>query len=287
MNHCWACGTPCYSRPPAYCSRACLNLVRILVDATQITPDEYQRLAGRTECDQHRSLERMAPYSGPQDLIPIRVNHSVVGLAGEVGELASLVQKWIYYGKRFGETEPEHWEALRHQFALEFGDALWYIAEGLNALDLSMSAVMKQNIAKLKVRYPDKYTDWHAADENRDRGKEEVMTLANVRSVAPGEDISAYPPPVVLQHVRTGDAVARATELLETPYSELPPLAREYRDKNCSELGVCLEVIMTSFAAYAQAVEGLPCGDDLYKIRPQDAEWFAKHSPSDSEGGVD
>lgn len=133
--------------------------------------NEYQKLASRTECDQMASRRRM--HNGRQvqanepDTTPIRLNHSVIGLAGEVGELASLIQKWIYYGKQY---DPEE---LKKQFMLEFGDALWYIAEGLNALGLDMNDVMEANIAKLQTRYPEKYTDHHAQEENRNRVEEE------------------------------------------------------------------------------------------------------------------
>lgn len=107
-----------------------------------------------------------------QDLTAIRVNHSLIGLAGELGELASLLQKKIYYGKEFNQEE------LKQKFKDEYGDVLWYIAEGLNALGIDMTDCMESNIRKLKVRYPEKYTDFNAADENRDRTKE-AQALTN------------------------------------------------------------------------------------------------------------
>lgn len=145
--------------------------------------NEYQKLAARTECQQSKSVQRMAtPLAGMVEdaalavldqtsndsysLTPIRVNHAVIGLAGEVGEIASLVQKWIYYGKSFKGNE------LKAALMEETGDVLWYVALMLNALGLNMEAVMKANIAKLRVRYPDKYTDVLAAEESRDRKKE-------------------------------------------------------------------------------------------------------------------
>lgn len=135
-----------------------------------MTPNQYQELAARTECDQTRSLGRMAnlTFSSTKDstktqLTAIRLNHSLIGIVGEAGEIAAELQRWIYYGK--SELELTH-------LAEEYGDLLWYIAEGLNAVGLSMETVMTLNIAKLKARYPEKYTDYHAAEGNRDRAKE-------------------------------------------------------------------------------------------------------------------
>lgn len=146
-----------------------------------MNPSEYQKLAERTECNQNRALARMQVMD---TLLPnpstttIRLNHSIVGLAGEVGELASLLQKLIYYGKWDGAGKEE----LVQKLADEFGDCLWYIAEGLNALGLDMGVVMKANIAKLKVRYPHSYTDYHTDDENRNREAEENAVISEISS---------------------------------------------------------------------------------------------------------
>ena len=72
------------------------------------------------------------------------------------------------------------------------------------------------------------------------------------------------------------DAVDRAQELLSVPMSQLPPLALEFVKKLCSEAGGCIEVFLTAYAVYAQCVEGLPCADDLYQVRPEHREWFSE-----------
>lgn len=87
---------------------------------------------------------------------PVRINHAVIGLMGEVGELASALEKWIYYGKLLDVANIKE----------ELGDCLWYIAQLCNATGLSLQDIMTSNIAKLKVRYPEKYTDQNA--ETRD-----------------------------------------------------------------------------------------------------------------------
>lgn len=142
-----------------------------------MNPNEYQRLAVRTECDQEKSMERMCPGEVGEDTTtdPIRLNHAVLGLAGEVGELASAVEKWIYYGQGLDATNVLE----------EIGDCLWYLAQACNVLEADMGDVMQSNIDKLRKRYPDKYTNEHAAEKNRDRVAErEVLDELN-RKVEP------------------------------------------------------------------------------------------------------
>jgi NTP pyrophosphatase (non-canonical NTP hydrolase) len=87
-------------------------------------------------------------------------------LQGELGELASLVQKWLWYGKAMTLGD------VRQKIKDEAGDVLWYLAELLSAFGLTLEEVMVANVAKLAVRYPDKYTDHHAEESNRDRAAE-------------------------------------------------------------------------------------------------------------------
>lgn len=126
---------------------------------SNMDPDEYQKMAERTECDQQASLGRMLTHH-PQS---IRVNHAIIGLAGEVGELASLLQKWIYYGQDLKV------EGMKE----EIGDCLWYLAELCNAMGFSLGKIMQANIQKLKIRYPDKYSDTQALQ--RDTCKEQQL----------------------------------------------------------------------------------------------------------------
>ncbi len=126
-----------------------------------MTPNEYQQLALRTRCPQPTALAQLV--TAP-DMVPLL--HSVIGLTGEAGELASAIQKWMYYGKPLDETNVVE----------EFGDALWYIAEGLEAIGWNMEDVMKLNIQKLQKRYPEKFTEELAAEENRNlQAEREVL----------------------------------------------------------------------------------------------------------------
>ncbi len=126
-----------------------------------MNPNEYQKLAQRTECDQEKSRINYLTWQ-PDRLLPIRLNHAVIGMTGEVGELASTMQKWLHYGQPLDKVNVEE----------ELGDLLWYVALACNALGVSMESVMEKNIAKLKKRYPDKYTEELAREENRNRESE-------------------------------------------------------------------------------------------------------------------
>lgn len=145
-------------------------------DEPKMDFNEYQRLASRTECDQRKALVRM--WAGARQLPPdgmeeavnsatdeqlrnIRLNHSVAGMVAEVGEASTLLQKVVYHGKPFDE-------GMRTKLIEEYGDILWYLAEGVSVLGLNLEDVASANVAKLARRYPERYSDWHADRDNRD-----------------------------------------------------------------------------------------------------------------------
>lgn len=81
--------------------------------------------------------------------------HALLGLSGEVGELVDPVKKSMFYGK------PLDVENIKE----EAGDILWYIAGPLcSALGCTLEDLARANVAKLRKRYPEKYTDQAAID---------------------------------------------------------------------------------------------------------------------------
>lgn len=71
-------------------------------------------------------------------------------------------------------------------------------------------------------------------------------------------------------------SVERGIELLHIPMKDVPLSARQYAQQICHDLGGCIEVILTAYAAYAECVEGLSCDDEAYKASPTAIQWFAE-----------
>jgi NTP pyrophosphatase (non-canonical NTP hydrolase) len=151
-----------------------------------MNPNVYQAAAARTEADPCRSASRMESML-PVDpncpdslhLMPVRVNHAVVGLVGEVGELAQLLERWVYFGQSLPIPDVEE----------EVGDCLWYLALLCTAVGVPMERAMEGNLAKLRARFPYKFTEEAAA--NRDptaerKASDEAMERAKA------EWVSAY-----------------------------------------------------------------------------------------------
>lgn len=92
------------------------------------------------------------------DTMVARLIHATLGMASEVGELADALKKHIFYGQALDEI---------NMFE-ENGDLSWYQALGLAAIKRSMSECLERNIAKLKVRFGDKFDVSRALDRNLD-----------------------------------------------------------------------------------------------------------------------
>lgn len=86
--------------------------------------------------------------------------HYSTGIVTEAAEIADVYKKHIAYGTDIDEYNVKE----------EIGDALWYIARFLELKNWTFAEVMALNTAKLKARYPEKFTKEDA--ENRDLKKE-------------------------------------------------------------------------------------------------------------------
>jgi NTP pyrophosphatase (non-canonical NTP hydrolase) len=94
--------------------------------------------------------------SRTQDPITIQLLHACMGLSTEVGELTDNLKKYIFYGSKLNSVNAVE----------ELGDIMWYIALACRSLDTNFETICEKNINKLKIRYPEKFTE-HAA-LNRD-----------------------------------------------------------------------------------------------------------------------
>ena len=96
-----------------------------------MTGNEYQRLAMTT----------LNPALSQQDVL---IN-AVMGLCGESGEAIDIVKKHLHQGHALD----------KEKLIKELGDIAWYLAEAAYALDVNLDDVFKNNIKKLKARYPE------------------------------------------------------------------------------------------------------------------------------------
>lgn len=97
--------------------------------------DEYQRQAMRT-----------ANKSLPADE---KLLNAVMGMCGEAGEAIDLLKKHRAQGAALDID----------RLVKEVGDCLWYIAEFAEASGVSLAEIAQRNIAKLKARYPEGFSE--------------------------------------------------------------------------------------------------------------------------------
>lgn len=120
-----------------------------------MTPTEYVKNAVRTESRDFTHIGmRLSSIKN------IRLLHAAMGLETEVGEFMDPLKKFFYYGKELDSVN----------LAEEIGDMMWYIAIACDTLEVDLQKIMETNIAKLKARYPNKFTEDDAV--NRDLNTE-------------------------------------------------------------------------------------------------------------------
>jgi NTP pyrophosphatase (non-canonical NTP hydrolase) len=78
--------------------------------------------------------------------------HGSIGIVTEAGELIDAIKKNLIYGKPLDSVNVIE----------EVGDILWYVALVLRSQGSTFEEAFERNIAKLRVRFPEKYSD-HSA----------------------------------------------------------------------------------------------------------------------------
>lgn len=109
--------------------------------------NEYQAAALRT-----------APEQGQLDGLV----HACEGFFTEGGECMTEVKRMHQYGKAM---TPE----IHQHIVEEVGDLLWYVALAAEHLGVSLRSIAQQNIEKLALRFPDKFSG-EAALARADKG---------------------------------------------------------------------------------------------------------------------
>lgn len=105
-----------------------------------LTLNEYQTAAARTANPALTDRERLLD--------------AAAGLAEEAGEILGVVRKHVYQNRAFSREELE----------AELGDALWCLAMVARSAGITLDEVAAANVAKLRARYPDGYSD-HAGSQ--------------------------------------------------------------------------------------------------------------------------
>lgn len=151
-----------------------------------ITPQEYIKAAKRTE-------SAAAPLNMKFSDVDNRLLHAAMGLCTESGEMLDGLKKCFFYGK----------PSDRVNMVEELGDLLWYIAIACDALGVTFEEVMERNKAKLKKRFPNKFTEEHALFRNLDEERKELE--AEVLSINEREDMERLEDPNIQAAVETGE----------------------------------------------------------------------------------
>jgi NTP pyrophosphatase (non-canonical NTP hydrolase) len=118
-----------------------------------MNPYDYTIATRRTRPETHSSIA--ARLSHPQS---IDILHAAMGCVTEAGELMDAVKKASIYGKPVDRTN----------LIEEAGDMLWYLALLLDSQGITFNEVMDINIAKLKKRFPEKFTEYQSLNRDLD-----------------------------------------------------------------------------------------------------------------------
>lgn len=120
-----------------------------------MTPNEYIDLVLRSEA------------TIPLGDIDARLLHAMCGINTESGELTDQIKKVLFYARKIDVTNIKE----------ELGDLSWYISLALSAIGSSWEEIWTMNIAKLRKRYPEKFTAEQA--KNRDSSAERMALEEN------------------------------------------------------------------------------------------------------------
>ena len=123
--------------------------------------EDYIELALRTEPSSEQYCEIIKRINEPEI---IRLLHAFIGLETEVGEILDALKKHLFYGKAL--------DLINH--SEEIGDLFWYEAIATDSLAKLMfknpyeleNSIKEKNIAKLKARFPDKFSNNFAQNRN-------------------------------------------------------------------------------------------------------------------------
>lgn len=118
----------------------------------------YGRDAGNDRDKPSDDFDRLAAVLlnlHPERAKAANMLHGIVGKATEIGELCEALTKALRGNPLDAVNIVE-----------EVGDGLWYDALILRAVDSNFDTAMVRNIAKLRARFPNKFTEYDANNRN-------------------------------------------------------------------------------------------------------------------------
>lgn len=92
----------------------------------------------------------------------IRLIHAAMGLATEAGEILEHLRDHVFDEKPLDTVN----------LVEEGGDTMWYMGLYSDALKTKLEEIKRINNAKLKSRYPDKFTEEKAIERNLDQERQ-------------------------------------------------------------------------------------------------------------------
>lgn len=117
----------------------------------KITSENY--VSGVLRTDSPVTPEMIARFSQPET---IRLIHATLGMVTEAAELADMLKKHLFYGRPLDLVNA----------AEEVGDSMWYVGLAVDVLHTTMNEILTMNHEKLRLRYPEKFTEHHAENRN-------------------------------------------------------------------------------------------------------------------------
>lgn len=113
---------------------------------------EHLRIDGLHENETCKTL----PSWFKNDKFGEYVLHAIIGAATEAGELVEALRATVVNGEAFDEVNMRE----------EVGDVFWYFAILADTCDFTFEESQRTNIAKLRARYPNKFTAFDANNRN-------------------------------------------------------------------------------------------------------------------------
>jgi NTP pyrophosphatase (non-canonical NTP hydrolase) len=155
-------------------------------------PDDYQKLALRTE--KTPAFIDPAWAGSPENAMRLaRILHGLLGCMTELGEAADIIKRHLIYGASLDLTH----------LMEEAGDKQWYIALILDASGFTMEAAQARNIAKLRARYPEGFTEEKALTRDLEFEKR-ALGYVEAERAALGDEFSMG---LAWEHHRPGAGV--------------------------------------------------------------------------------